>query len=150
MNVQRFFYWLADRCRESHDNGLPAKLQLSSSRANRFAREEMLRDARMTKRLDVPFGIFQLIGSEHAARAARTVRPKALLLMEDLSLAFDVVERQRHRGIVVADDDIERLVRLLHTYLVDRLDLHPWTDASRFDKLQEKYASLLRLPPDVR
>jgi hypothetical protein len=36
--------------------------------------------------------------------------------MEDLSLAFEVVERQRHRGILVADDDIQRLVHLLHDF----------------------------------
>jgi hypothetical protein len=35
-------------------------------------------------------------------------------------------------------------------FLIDRLDLHPWTDPAHFDELQERYASLLRLPPDVR
>lgn len=35
-------------------------------------------------------------------------------------------------------------------FLVDRLNLHPWTDTSRWDELQEMYASLLRLPPDVQ
>lgn len=116
MSVQRFSYWIADRRRAGHDNGLPAHLRLSSSRVNRFVRETMLREARLTADLDVAFGIFELIGSKHAPRAARVWRPRGLLLMEDLSLAFEVVERQRQRGIVVADDDIERLVHLLHTF----------------------------------
>lgn len=71
----------------------------------------------MTASLDVvAFGIFNLIGSEHAPRVARVRKPSALLIMEDLSLAFQAVERQRHRGIMVADDDVERLVRLLHSF----------------------------------
>jgi hypothetical protein len=35
-------------------------------------------------------------------------------------------------------------------FLVDRLSLHPWTDPGRLDELQQRYASRLRLPPDVR
>lgn len=116
MSLQRLSYWVADRRRASHDNGLPANLRLSSCSANQFTRQRMLREAGLTADVDVAFGIFKLIGPEHALRAARAWRPRVLLLMEDLSLAFELVERQRKRGILVADDDIERLVHLLHTF----------------------------------
>lgn len=116
MNVQRVSYWIADWRRASRDNGLPANLRLSTDHANRFERQAMLRAAKLTTSLDTPFGIFKLIGAERAPRAARVWRPRGLLLMEDLSLAFDAVERQRHRGMVIADDDIDRLMRLLHAF----------------------------------
>lgn len=116
MNVQSVSYWIADWLRALHDNGLPANLRVPTGRANRFVRQAMLREAKSTTSLDMPFGIFKLIGAEYAPRAASAWRPRGLLLMEDLSLAFDAIEYQRHRGIVVAHDDIERLTHLLQAF----------------------------------
>lgn len=145
MNLQRFSCWIAECRRASHDNGLPANLHLPSS-GNRFTREATLRAARMTTSLDVPFGIFKLIGPEHAPRAARAWRPRALLLMQDLSLAFDAVEHWRHRGIVVPEDDCERLIHLLRTFF-------PLIGVKRSEKqvreLVERYLAEHSLPDAV-
>ena len=145
MNLQRFSYWIAEYRRASHDNGLPANLRLPSA-GNRFTRQAMLRAARMTTSLDVPFGIFKLIGPEHARRAARIWRPRGLLLMEDLSPAFDAVEHWRHRGIVVPEDDCERLIGLLHTFF-------PMIGLKRSEKqvreLVERYLAEHSLPDAV-
>src|SRR5438105_14541297 len=89
---------------------------LPAVKPNRFQREKMLRLARLATNCETASGIFDLIGLQYARRAARTWRPRGLLLMEDLSLAFEMVEHQRNRGILVEDDDVERLVELLYAF----------------------------------
>lgn len=71
----------------------------------------------MPDKLQTRFGIFKLLGLEIAARAAQAWRPAAINLMQDVALAFNIVEEQRHRGIIVEQQDIDRLVFLLHRLL---------------------------------
>src|SRR5262245_13301075 len=81
-----------------------------------FARGEMLRCARLSESCRVAFGIFQVIGLKYARHAAKTRRSQELRLMEDISLAFQRVESQRRRGVVVQPEYTRGLVKSLTRY----------------------------------
>jgi hypothetical protein len=114
--VNRFFYWLADMLRPLHDSGLPEELQFPVIPFSKFHRESMLRVAGLSSQFDVSLDIFKFLGKEYALRAARAWRPRELYLMEDLSLAFYLIEEQRQRGILVEPDHIDRFIFLLCNY----------------------------------
>jgi hypothetical protein len=116
--VNSLFYWIADKLRPWRDDGLSEELQFPELPFLPYRREEMLRLAKLTVTEKIPFGIFQFLGIGLAARAARAWRPRELFLMEDLSLAFQLIEGQRHRGMIVEPHHIDRFVDILHRYYV--------------------------------
>src|SRR5665213_3444866 len=99
--MRRFFLWLADQLRPLHNDRLGEELQIPPGSCSVFDREDMQRMARMSFSLQITFGVFELLGLRYAKRAARAWRPRELFLMEDISMAFKLVEDQRERGIVV-------------------------------------------------
>jgi len=115
--VNRFFYWLADQLPPWYQNTLPDELQLPEIPPAVFLRGTMLREAHLGDKMQVPCGIFRLLGLPYARRAAHAWRPRELYLMEDISLAFHLVESQRHRAIMVEPIHIDRLVETLYRYL---------------------------------
>jgi hypothetical protein len=115
--VQSLFWWIADLLRPWHDNGLPEELQFGEIEAEGFVREAMHRAAGFSVEGGFAFGIFQVIGLEYAARAARAWRPRELLLMEDVSLAFQGVWSRAMKGFSVPPIHIERTVLTLSRYL---------------------------------
>src|SRR6266480_7121789 len=123
--MKHFFYWLADRLRPWHDDGLGEELRLPDNSERYFIRGAMLRAAGLSMSQNMAFGAFQVLGLEHARRAAGAWRPRELHLMEDLSLAFYEVEDRAHKGIFVAPVHVSRLVEIVHHYL--EYQGSPWT-----------------------
>ena len=108
---------LADLFRPWHEDGLPEESAFGEVEAWGFVRGGMERWAQTSVRLNVPFGVFGVIGIEHARRAARAWRPRERLLMEDVSCAFLPVWTSAAKGQPVPEILIGRLVFLLARYL---------------------------------
>ncbi len=134
--------WLSDKLtdllRPWHDDGLPEELAFGEIEAWIFVRGSMARFAWMAVRLDVPFGVFGIIGIEHARRAARAWWPKERLLMEDVSCAYMPVQSRAGSAHAVPQLLIDRLVFLLARYLA--YVRSPWSEA----QLREAIARFLR------
>lgn len=116
--MRRFFLWLADQLRPLHKNGLDESLQIPPGTCSIFDREEMERMAGMSFDMQIAFGAFELIGLEYAKRASKAWRPKELFLMEDISMAFHLVEEQRQLGILIEPVRVERLIQTLQNYFI--------------------------------
>jgi hypothetical protein len=116
MVMQRLFVWIASQLRPLHDNGLPEELQYGEIEYEDYIRGEMLRTAHLSHGVDVAFGIFQLIGLQYARRADRAWRPRELLLMEDVSLAYSGVWRRLDKGQAVPPIHVDRTVEALFRY----------------------------------
>lgn len=89
--VRRICYLVADLLSPWHDDQLPEHLQFGEIEFEGFKRKYMVRTAIMSKYVTSPgegFQIFEIVGPEHVEYALRAWRPRHLLLMEDLSLAF--------------------------------------------------------------
>jgi hypothetical protein len=120
--MKRFLRWLVDALRPWHNNGLPDELQLPENPHWFFTKDAMERAASLMERVadltsqGLKLGVFEILGATYASRAVRAWRPRELLLMEDVSLAFFEVEDRISRGIHVAPVHIQRLVEVLHRY----------------------------------
>lgn len=95
-----FVYWMADKLHDRYDNGLPDDLKFPEIPHESFSRGNMLRSAGLVRHmlaagLEMRCGIFDLIGPKYAHRAIWAWRPREIHLMEDLSVAFQLVESQR-------------------------------------------------------
>jgi hypothetical protein len=113
--------WLAEKLtdifRPWHDDCLPEELAFGEIEAWVFVRGAMRRAAKLAVSLNVPFGVFEVIGIDYARRAAQAWWPKERLLMEDVSCAFKPVNERARAGHQVAQLLIDRLVFLLSRYL---------------------------------
>ncbi|MDR3633549.1 MAG: hypothetical protein P4L84_06915 [Isosphaeraceae bacterium] len=131
----RALEWLAEKLtdlfRPWHDDGLPAELAFGEIEAWGFVRGSMSRCARMAEGLNVPFGVFGVIGIGYARRAARALWPVERMLMEDVSCAFQPVWTRAGAGQRVPQIQIDRLVFVLGRYLAHVGT--PWSE----DQLQE-------------
>lgn len=101
----------------------------------------MGRAARLSEGLNVPFGVFDVIGIEYAPRAARAWWPTERLLMEDVSCAFQPVWTRAGAGRPVPQLQIDRLVHVLDRYLVHVGS--PWAE----DQLREAVARFIQVCP---
>ena len=99
-----------------YSSKLPVELQLPPVEMEGFVRGAMSRWAGLSDGMNMEFGIFQLLGGEFVNRAAHVWWPPEVLLMEDLSLAFYVVEEQRQLGMPNDPIDIRRLEWLITQY----------------------------------
>lgn len=129
---------LTDLLRPWHDDGLPEELAFREIEAWVFVRGSMTRFAKMAVRLDVPFGVFGIIGIEYARRAAWAWWPKERLLMEDVSCAYEPIRSRAGSTHPVPQLLIDRLVLLLARYLA--YVRSPWPEA----QLREAIARFLR------
>ncbi len=118
--VRRIFYLVADLLRPWHDNQLPEHLQFGEIELGGFKREYMVRTAIMSEHVTSPgeaVEIFEIVGPEHVEYALRAWRPRHLLLMEDLSLAFyPLLDVPGPFG--VPQIHIDRTVEILRHYYV--------------------------------
>src|SRR5438067_7803883 len=115
--MRSLFLWIADTLRPWHDSGLPEELRFPEIPLEEFERGEMRRAARFASGPSgFPCGVFELVGMEYADRAVRAWGPRELHLMEDVSLAWHLVEQQRNRGVIVEVEHIERLIIMLGNY----------------------------------
>ena len=114
--MQAVLDWLTERLRPLYRTCLPEELQLPEIPMAVFHRGAMERAASLAVSEKMPFGIFQVIGLRHAAKAARAWRPRHRFLMEEISLAYYLVEQQRARCILVEAEHVDRLVELLFQY----------------------------------
>ena len=62
------------------------------------------------------FGIFDLLGYDEARRARQAWRPSVLLAMEEVSLAFYLIEKQRQVGEIVSRQNVDRITAALAGY----------------------------------
>lgn len=122
---------LTDLFRFFHDDKLPVELAFGEIKSWGFVRGSMERAARLSAGRDVPFGVFNIIGIEHAPRAARTRWPKERLLMEDVSCAFQPIENRASSGRFVSQFLIDRLVFLTARYLAYIRD--PWSQEQLYE-----------------
>lgn len=99
-----------------HNSRLPAGLEMPDVAMEGFVREAMMRAAGLSASMNMRFGIFELLGEEFAKRASRAWWPPEVLLMEDISLAFEVVEHQRRMGLKINPIDVRRLEWLVGQY----------------------------------
>lgn len=81
---------LTDLYRPWYHNGLPEELSFGEIEAWGFVRGAMERAARGAVKLNLKLGVFEVIGTEYARRAARAWWPRERLLMEDVSFAFQL------------------------------------------------------------
>ena len=114
--MNRFFQKIAELFRPFHDNGLGEDLRLPDDPYEWVHRGTLLRMARMSVSQGMSFWIFEAIGPAFAKRAVRAWRPREILLMEDLSLAFHEVNSRAQNGITVTPIHIERLEKVLFGY----------------------------------
>jgi hypothetical protein len=111
---------IADAFRPFYRSGLDADHQLPDVPVSTFLLRTMERMAAMSAGVGVTFGVFEVIGLEHARRAARAWRPGEILLMEEVSLAFHEVEERVLEGGFLPAIHVDRLVMILGHYL-DRI-----------------------------
>lgn len=114
--VRKYFYTLARYLRPLQPLPLSNELKFPEIEVSRFDEEEMSRKAKMSISLKMPFGVFEMVGLEHAARASQAWRPRELNLMLALNTAFKIVEQRCRRGILVEPRDRDRLVEILKLY----------------------------------
>ncbi|MEX2173810.1 MAG: hypothetical protein WD872_05570 [Pirellulaceae bacterium] len=76
----------------------------------------MQRQAHLSASCNMEMGIFALLGKAEAHRAAGAWRPRTRLVMEEVSLAFHLVDQQRLLGEIVSRTNIERLAVTLQAY----------------------------------
>src|SRR5689334_12187526 len=84
--------------------------------ASPIVRGSMRRFAKIAASTGTLAGVFEILGAEHARRAARAWRPRELLLMEDLSLAFAPIYARVNEGHPVPEIHIDRAAALLARY----------------------------------
>src|SRR5260221_5029860 len=111
--MQRLFLWIVSLLRPWHDNGLSDDLQFVEIEGEFFVRGAMLRAAKLSVAVDIAFGIFDMIGKEFAQRAARAWRPTELLLMEDVSLAYNGIWTRLAKCLPVPSLHVQRTVETL-------------------------------------
>src|SRR3954454_7980375 len=111
--------WLTEKLRPLYRTRLPEELRQPEIPLAVFHRGAMKRAASLAVSAQVPFGIFRVIGLRHAAKAARVWRPRHRVLMEEISLAYYLVDQQRARCILVEPQHVDRLVELLFLYFCD-------------------------------
>lgn len=114
--MRKILNWMTDTLRPLYPSQLPEELRLPAIPMEIFHRGAMKRAATLAVSERVPFDIFQVIGLGHAAKAAGAWRPRHQYLMEEISLAFHLVEKQRARAILVEPQHVDRLVELLVQY----------------------------------
>lgn len=90
--MRRFFLWLANQLRPFHNDGLDGALQIPHRSFSTVDREYMERMAGLSFNMPIEFGVFEQIELEYAKRASNAWRPKELILMEGISMAFYLVE----------------------------------------------------------
>ena len=137
---------LADLFRPWHDSGLPEDLEFGEIEAWLFVRGSMARHAELAVRLDVPFGVFGVIGIGYARRAARVWRPRERLLMEDVSCAFWPLHTRAGSGGPAPQVQKDRLAFLLGRYLTH--EGTPWPDERVRDGIERFIADRPRDTPD--
>jgi hypothetical protein len=98
------------------DSCIPPHLPLPPIDNELFVREAMGRHARLSAPFGMSMGIFAVLGPDEAPIAATQTDPAALNVMEEVSLAFHLVEQQRLAGEIVIPDNVERLVATLVAY----------------------------------
>src|SRR5207253_3141957 len=64
----------------------------------------------------VEFDVFQILGPEEARRASTIWSPATRLITQEISIAFNLVEKQRQAREVVNNRNITRLVETLAAY----------------------------------
>ena len=109
-------YRIARKLRRFQSVPLPDELLFDELWVSRIDEEAMYRDAGSCEFVGAPVGVFEVVGMEYVERARRAWRPRELFLMLLLKKAFEIVEQQCHRGILVPDTDRERLIALLTAY----------------------------------
>jgi hypothetical protein len=114
--MRGFLNWVTEKLRPLYGSCLPEELRLPEMPMAVFHRGAMERYASLAVSAQVPFGIFRVIGLKHAAKAAGAWRPRHRFLMEELSLAYYLVEQQRQRCILVEPQHVDRFVELLFQY----------------------------------
>lgn len=95
---------------------LPEELALPDGKYLMFHAERMLRDARLSSGTNCEFGVFQILGLAEAHRAACIWSPATRLITQEVSMAFDLVEKQRTTGEIVSGHNISRLAETLFAY----------------------------------
>jgi hypothetical protein len=95
---------------------LPEELALPDGQYLMFHAERMLRDASLSAGSNCEFGVFQILGQDEARRAASIWSPVTRLITHEVSLAFDLVEKQRTSGEIVSGHNIARLAETLFAY----------------------------------
>ena len=116
-SVRRLADWIADLLRPWHDNGLPDALQFGEMGASPLSRGSMRRVATIAVSTGTVAGVFEILGVEYAQRAVGAWRPRELLLMEDVSLAFAPIYARVDEGRPVPGIHIDRAAVLLAKYL---------------------------------
>ena len=108
--------WITDLARPWHRSAIPRSLALPVIDCEAFRAGQMGRHASLSSSCGLLFGVFALLGEEEARRAARAWRPRTRLIMEEVSLAFHLVEEQRLIGEIVSRVNVKRLVATLDAY----------------------------------
>lgn len=97
-------------------SSIPERLAMPAVEAEGYVRGKMEREASLAASEDFTLGVFDLLGVDEAHFASRAWRPGVLLAMEDVSLAFSLVEQQRLTGEIVSRENLERLTEALLAY----------------------------------
>ena len=136
---------------------LPEELALPEGHYLMFDAERMLRDASLSAGTNCSFGVFGILGLDEARRAASVWSPITRLITHEVSLAFDLVEKQRTTGEIVSGHNVARLAETLYAYF--RSIGLPRTRESLVEQIQKYVAehslpdadgiSLTRLPVSV-
>lgn len=106
-NVKRMF----------HSSGLPNHLDFPDSEFYLWEVGRLERAARLFRETPSAHPLLEMLGPEATRVAADTIAPPVLFFMEDLSRAFDIVEKQCESGVIVSGTDRQRLVFVLATFL---------------------------------
>lgn len=83
-----------------------------------FICQTMKRSAGLAVACNYGSGIFDMLGLEAAKRAERTWKPWEFLLMEVISFTYDEIDEQRKRGLVIDEEYVEQLIRILQKWYV--------------------------------
>jgi len=111
------FRIITDICRPFHGTGLPSQLAFPEMEGVVFEAGHLRRAARVFRDMPNAHELLKLIGTEATQIAADARRPLLIYRMEDLSLAFILVETQCDQGIIVDESDQRRLEFLLAAFL---------------------------------
>lgn len=113
---RRWREFIADLFRPLYESEFSRELWDSAGEIPGFTRGAMMRSANLSVSQNMRFGIFAVIGLKYAHRAARTTMPRELLLMEEISFAFNGVWRRASEGRQVPSIHVERTVQTLSNY----------------------------------